>query len=35
MKCIKYYILLLSNNVNIESKEENLKYLKIIRQSAF
>lgn len=34
-ECEWYYILLLSKNVNICSKEENLKYLKIIRQLAF
>ena len=34
-ECEWYYILLLSNNINIVTKEENLKYLKIIRQSAF
>ena len=34
-ECEWYYILLLSNNVNIVSEKENLKYLKIIRQSAF
>jgi len=34
-ECEWYYILLLSDNLNILSKEENLKYLKIIRQSAF
>ena len=34
-ECEWYYILLLSNNLNINTKEENLKYLKIIRQSAF
>lgn len=34
-ECEWYYILLLSNNLNIVTKEENLKYLKIIRQSAF
>ena len=34
-ECEWYYILLLSNNINIATKEENLKYLKIIRQSAF
>ena len=34
-ECEWYYILLLSHNPNIQSKEENLKYLKILRQSAF
>lgn len=33
-ECEWYYILILSNNLNIVSKEENLKYLKIIRQTA-
>ena len=34
-ECEWYYILLLSNNVNIVTKKEILQYLKIIRQSAF
>ena len=34
-QCEWYYILLLSRNVNIESADENLKYLKKIRGSTF